>query len=206
MVSRRDFINLMSKAALIGIAAPGQLLAASWSDSWDGEVLPDTVDMESPPAKQAYCEGCLRLKSAIHGEAYEFRYRDCSGNFDHPIVEALNWFLRCRDGSWVPMDITAIETLNYLSQMLGKPVIQINSGYRSPEYNLLLAARNENVARNSLHQYGRAIDFCVPGMPIRKVCSYAQYARNTIGVGGIGYYPRTGFVHLDSGPARNWVK
>lgn len=96
--------------------------------------------------------------------------------------------------------------LNYVSKLLGDPVILIHSGYRSPAYNQKLSIRNENVARNSLHQYGQAIDFSVPGMPIKKVCSYTLYARNVMGYGGVGYYPNTGFVHLDSGNTREWVK
>jgi len=195
---------------LFCLQAPSELFSQTdWSEGWlDGYELPkdELPSFQEQVPKDKYCEGRLLLKSAIHGEAYEFKFRDKQGRYDQKVLQALYWFLRCRDGSWTQMDIRAIETLNYLSKLLGDPVIQINSGYRSPAYNKLLAMKSENVARNSLHQYGQAIDFSIPGIPIRTVCSYALYARNTMGYGGVGYYPNMGFVHLDSGNTRNWVR
>ena len=220
---RRKFLGLLVTGVIAAAISPASLFAdtTSWTDSWGrdgaGAALPE---MESPaggnsvasPLKNAsdirgdFCEGKLRLRSAIHGEAYEFRFRDTKGNYDKNVVASLNWFLRCRDKTWQYMDVPAIETLNYLSKMLGDPIIQINSAYRSPNYNAKIAAHNENVARNSLHQYGRAIDFSIPGIPVREVCSYTLYARDVMGYGGVGYYPSPGFVHLDSGTKKQWRK
>lgn len=214
-MNRRSFLKIAGLTATSALMSPTATLAATtgWVDNWwkeedeaDGQQLPDMVKPAGAERLGQYCQGTLRLRSSIHGEAYEFRFRDTAGNYDQQVLASLHWFLRCRDGSWQHMDVRAIESLNYLSALLGVPEIQINSAYRSPSYNAKLSRGNENVARNSLHMYGRALDINIPGIPIREICSYALYARDTIGYGGIGYYPKANFVHMDSGPVKNWVK
>ena len=74
------------------------------------------------------------------------------------------------------------------------------SAYRSPQTNAVLARMSRGVARNSLHTVGQAIDIKVPGASPYQV---RQVARD-LGLGGVGYYPRTGFVHVDTGPVRYW--
>lgn len=208
-ISRRGFLQHLSKTVLTAAVYPGSFLVEpQWTD--DGSPLPELAmpnHSSKPDLKTGdLCDGRLILKSSIHGEAYDFRFRDTKGNYDNNILTSLDWFFRCRDGTWLTMDVRTVELLNYLSKLLGDPLIQINSGYRSPSYNSSLRLGNENVARNSLHQYGRAVDISIPGMSIREVCSYALYARNVLGYGGIGYYPRSGFVHIDNGPVREWVR
>jgi uncharacterized protein YcbK (DUF882 family) len=207
LISRRHFITGTAWCLL----NPAGALAGPWvnsllEDHGDGDPLPEMVPPGGAEKVGPYCNGFLRLKSAIHGESYKFAFRDTDGNYDQQVLTALDWFLRCKDSTWQYMDVRAIESLNYLSKLLGDPVIKIISGYRSPQYNARLAAKQEGVARNSLHQYGRAIDFCIPGISVKDVCSYTLYARNALGFGGVGYYPRSGFVHLDSGTAREWAK
>lgn len=167
--------------------------------------LPNAADAYIYKSAQTVCEGRLRLRSNIHREAYDFRFRDSYGNYDQTVLAQLSWFLRCRDGSWTHYDLRTIETLNYFSALVQLPIITIHSGFRSPEYNAKLRKYSEGVAKNSLHQYAKAIDFSVKGMSIREVCSYVLAARNAMGKGGIGYYPYSKFVHLDSGRTREWV-
>lgn len=216
MLTRRSFLiggTLAAVASVVNPIAVNAMAGSEWIDSWwndeavDGAPLPGIADVSASQKRASiYCPGLLRLKSALHGESYEFKFRDSAGNYDQQVVAALNWFLRCKDGTWQQMDLRTIETLNYVSALFNCPVIQVNSGYRSPEYNAKLAKGNENVARNSLHMFGQAVDFNIPGIPIREVCSYTLYARNLFGYGGVGYYPRNGFVHLDSGKAKQWAK
>ena len=74
------------------------------------------------------------------------------------------------------------------------------SGYRSPRTNALLRNRSRGVAGGSLHMQGKAIDIRVPGCPtakLRKVCMGLQF-------GGVGYYPKSNFVHVDTGRVRFW--
>lgn len=207
--SRRDFIKKCAFAAIGAAIWPSSgFCNEGWIDKWSGDtgdIMPADVVLPATPVKAGpYCEGILRLKSAIHGESRVFRFRDSKGNYDTRELDALNWFLRCRDNTWQVMDPKVLETINYLSKLFGDPEIQVNSGYRSPKYNARLATRNENVARNSLHQWGKAVDLAIPGISVRETCSYALYARNMVGYGGIGYYPRSGFVHIDSGITKEW--
>jgi len=100
------------------------------------------------------------------------------------------------------MDVRVIEFLNALDKRLGGDnEIHVISGFRSPEYNRLLARKGRRgVARHSLHLSGRAIDLRIPGVSpnvIKKAALDMRY-------GGVGYYPRRGFVHLDSGTFRHW--
>jgi uncharacterized protein YcbK (DUF882 family) len=74
------------------------------------------------------------------------------------------------------------------------------SGYRSPETNALLRKRNRGVAKNSLHVVGKAIDIRLPGVPLSVLRRVAVKLRG----GGVGYYPRSNFIHVDIGRVRYW--
>ncbi|HYN61457.1 MAG TPA: DUF882 domain-containing protein, partial [Rubrivivax sp.] len=64
----------------------------------------------------------------------------------------------------------------------------------------LRQTRGGGVARNSLHMEGRAIDVRLPGVPLAELRDAAQALR----VGGVGYYPDSQFVHIDTGRVRSW--
>lgn len=74
------------------------------------------------------------------------------------------------------------------------------SGYRSPATNRMLRAKSSGVAERSLHLVGRAIDIRVPGRRLTDL----RRAAMQLGRGGVGYYPRSDFVHVDTGPVRYW--
>jgi uncharacterized protein YcbK (DUF882 family) len=78
--------------------------------------------------------------------------------------------------------------------------IHIISGYRSAATNAALAARSGGVARHSLHVEGKAIDLSIPGRDLPEV----RRAALALQAGGVGYYPRSGFVHVDIGRVRTW--
>lgn len=74
------------------------------------------------------------------------------------------------------------------------------SGYRSPVTNAALAARGGGVATRSLHMLGQAIDVRVPGRELSALRDAALALR----AGGVGYYERSNFVHVDVGRVRRW--
>lgn len=78
--------------------------------------------------------------------------------------------------------------------------IQIICGYRSPVSNAAMHRKSRGVAKNSYHMTGQAIDFRINGVALSKVRQAAEKLRN----GGVGYYPRSNFVHIDTGPVRTW--
>jgi uncharacterized protein YcbK (DUF882 family) len=76
----------------------------------------------------------------------------------------------------------------------------IISGYRTPHTNAALRARGGGVAKKSLHMQGRAIDIRLPGIDSSVVRRVAM----SLKAGGVGYYRRSNFIHLDTGPVRSW--
>ena len=76
----------------------------------------------------------------------------------------------------------------------------IISGYRSPATNDRLYQQSKKVAKDSLHIVGKAVDIRLPGI------STAMVRRVAMGLqrGGVGYYPRSNFVHVDTGRVRYW--
>lgn len=100
------------------------------------------------------------------------------------------------------IDPKLYDQLYLLQHRLGKVgEIQIISGYRSPNTNAMLRRTSSGVAKKSYHMKGQAIDLRLPGVPLAQV----RQAALNMKVGGVGYYPSSNFVHLDTGPVRNWV-
>jgi uncharacterized protein YcbK (DUF882 family) len=99
------------------------------------------------------------------------------------------------------MDAAVVEFLNAVDRRLGGAhEIHVISGFRAPEYNDWLIRHGHAVARGSLHLVGKAIDVRFPGLPLGAV----RNAARALGLGGVGYYPQSDFVHIDSGPLRSW--
>jgi len=93
------------------------------------------------------------------------------------------------------------DQLFWLSQALGsKTTFGVISGFRSLETNEMLEKTSEGVATNSLHTYGMAIDVRVLGIASAQVWLQAV----ELGMGGVGLYRSSDFVHLDVGPVRSW--
>lgn len=78
---------------------------------------------------------------------------------------------------------------------------QILSGYRSPTTNAMLRAHSEQVASKSQHLLGKAVDITIEGINLAHLHQAALSLRG----GGVGYYPESGFVHVDVGPLRQWA-
>jgi len=80
------------------------------------------------------------------------------------------------------------------------PRIDIVSGFRSPKYNLMLRKKGHQVARESQHVQGTAVDFRIRGVETETLREFVRSLR----MGGVGYYPRTRFIHADTGKIRYW--
>ena len=107
-----------------------------------------------------------------------------------------------RSGEVKPIDPKLLDLLTALHDGLGsKAPIDVYSGYRSPRTNALLAREHSGVAKNSLHMDGLAVDVAL------RDCDLADQHRlaKSLQAGGVGYYPKAGFLHLDVGPLRSWV-
>ena len=124
------------------------------------------------------------------------------GRYQPGALGRINWLLRdFRTDEVHPIDPRLLDLLAALRRRLRlRTPIEVISAYRSPVTNALLASFSEGVATNSLHMQGRAIDVRLPGRPLWAVGRAALALR----AGGVGYYPRSQFVHLDVGAVRHW--
>lgn len=148
-------------------------------------------------------EGRLVLNCARTKEKLDVVFRNAAGEYDPEALKAINHLMRChyRDEE-ADMDIQVLEYLNALDNRIrgGGNEIEVISGYRSKEYNTLLRKRSRRVAKHSFHLTGQAIDFRIPSISTKKIRQTAL----KMGYGGVGYYPRRHFVHIDSGRFRWW--
>jgi uncharacterized protein YcbK (DUF882 family) len=81
-----------------------------------------------------------------------------------------------------------------------KEPLQIISGYRSPKSNAMLHSNSNGVAVRSLHMDGKAVDIRIPG----RALSLLRKTALSMKAGGVGYYPTSDFVHVDTGRVRSW--
>jgi uncharacterized protein YcbK (DUF882 family) len=115
----------------------------------------------------------------------------------------INYILRDHyTGDVEAMDPHLMDLLNSVNRQLGCSCapFHILSGYRSPRTNDRLRKQRSGVAKSSYHIQGRAIDIRLPGVDTRQL----RKACLNLKLGGVGYYPRYGFVHVDTGSVRTW--
>lgn len=123
-----------------------------------------------------------------------------AGRYDFEALDKINHLLRCHYNNKVKqVDIGVLDLLCDVKDRIGADKeIQIISGYRSPEYNDYLRNSGRNVAKNSFHMQGVAIDFSIKGF---SMSSLSRAAKSFL-AGGVGQYAE--FVHIDTGPVRYW--
>jgi uncharacterized protein YcbK (DUF882 family) len=146
-------------------------------------------------------ERWLELVNTHTGEAVSVAYR-AAGAFAAAAVAKLEWVLRDhRTNERREMDRALFDQLADLALAAGREArFEIISGYRSPASNAKLADAGRGVARRSLHVEGRAIDVRLKGLDCARLRDVALAMRR----GGVGYYARSSFVHLDTGRVRHW--
>jgi uncharacterized protein YcbK (DUF882 family) len=129
-------------------------------------------------------------------------YRE-GDHYKRSALQQLNWFLRdFRTGDTMPMDPQLLDLLYDIKASLGDPEAryEILSAYRTPQTNAMLRAEGHGAARNSMHLYGQAIDIRFPDLGLGAI----RDAALSLGRGGVGYYPGSNFVHVDTGNVRAW--
>lgn len=117
-------------------------------------------------------------------------------------LDAVNRLLRdFRTGDIHPIDPALLDLLHRLSASLEtRRPFHVISGYRSPATNAALRRQSEGVAGRSLHMVGQAIDIRLAGVPLPSL----RDAALALAGGGVGYYPTSSFVHVDTGRVRRW--
>ncbi len=124
------------------------------------------------------------------------------GGYVRESLGEINWVLRdFRTGDVEPIDPELLDILYALRERLDtKTPFDVISGYRSPATNAMLNSHSDGVAKKSFHTRGMAIDVRLDD---RKL-SDLHKAALSLKAGGVGYYPRSDFVHVDTGPVRRW--
>lgn len=117
-------------------------------------------------------------------------------------INEISWALRDYHNDQVKIfDPSVLDQLYALQLQMGLwTPVNVISGYRSPTTNGALCERSRGVARNSFHMQAMALDIRLPGGRV----SDLYRAARALGAGGVGYYPSSNFVHIDSGPVRYW--
>jgi uncharacterized protein YcbK (DUF882 family) len=135
------------------------------------------------------------------GERIAIEYFSGGAYLPHAL-STVNHFLRdFRTGDVHAIDPALLDLLHALAQTTGSArPFQVISGYRSPATNEMLRHRSEKVAAGSLHMKGQAIDIRLADVPLAALRRAALDARR----GGVGYYPASNFVHVDTGRVRVW--
>ena len=142
----------------------------------------------------------LRLINLHTGESFDGTYRDDNGPIER-VMEELCVFLRdYHSGEKTQMDVCVIDFLADVMAAVDETRATVLSAYRSPETNAMLARTTFGVAENSQHLYGRALD-----IHLGRKLNDAVTAARAMMRGGVGWYPNSGFIHLDIGPVRNWT-
>lgn len=122
--------------------------------------------------------------------------------YDPQALRKVNHFLRDhRTGDVHPIDPKLLDILYAVQRAYGdSDVFEVISGYRSPQTNAKLQRKSWGVAKKSLHMVGKAIDVRRRGMKTRTLREIALELQR----GGVGYYAKSDFVHLDTGRYRTW--
>ena len=113
-----------------------------------------------------------------------------------------NTFFRCHfTGEPTEVDPRLVRNLVRAARHFNVKRVNVVSGYRAPKYNLILRKKGRQVARESQHTQGNAIDFRLPGVPARKLYKWVKRQQ----LGGVGFYAKSQFIHMDTGPIRTWT-
>lgn len=99
-----------------------------------------------------------------------------------------------------PIPASLIERILAAARHFEVREVRIISGFRAPKYNLMLEKKGREVAKSSEHTQGMAIDFFLPGVATRELYEWALAHHE----GGVGFYPVSEFVHVDTGRKRTW--
>ena len=156
------------------------------------------VAVEEAPVEQRH----LQLHNTHTGETVNVIYKR-GADYDAAALEALKKVLRDRrNGEIHDMDPRLYDQLFELARAAKvEPHYEIISGYRSQESNDKMSSRpGSGVAKKSLHMQGRAIDVRLRNCPTATLRDLALAAKQ----GGVGYYQKSDFVHLDTGNFRTW--
>jgi uncharacterized protein YcbK (DUF882 family) len=141
----------------------------------------------------------LTLKNAHTGETFDGPYRDATGPLPSAVADLAVFLRDFHVDKSGPVDIAMLDFLADVMEAINLSSATVLSAYRTRETNERLRATTFGVAEQSQHLFGRAID-----VTFDRQLGSAEHAAVAMRRGGVGWYPRSHFIHLDSGPTRSW--
>ncbi len=179
-LSKRRFLKSAACAPLLALGTP-KLVHAAYSSFTNHKTL--------------------ALEHNHTGETLKLTYYE-QGRYVRGALQEISYFLRDYHNDAVhSVDPALLDQLYDVKLLLGKnKPFHIVSGYRSPQTNANLRRHSHGVARQSLHMEGRAVDIRIEGVSAKTI----RDAALSLYRGGVGYYPNSNFVHLDTGDVRAW--
>lgn len=143
----------------------------------------------------------LRFHNLHTGERLDRVYWAAGSYLPASLAEIDGLLRDFRTGEIKRIDRRLLDQLYMVRRTLDSDeAFEVVSGYRSPATNKMLAENSKGVAKKSLHMQGMAIDVNLPGRDLNRIHRVAKALK----LGGVGYYPKAGFVHLDTGAVRYW--
>ena len=178
---RRDFLKMSAFAAAASLIPLPVLAAVPHRGSSDRRVLAFYNTHTADAVRVCYYE---------------------NGSYQPEALKKIDFVLRDhRTDDIVAMDTELLDFLHGIQCRLGSSdPFHVISGYRSPKTNAMLRRTSSGVASKSMHTRGKAIDIRLPGYRttrLHRVCLDMQ-------AGGVGYYAKSDFVHVDTGRVRSW--
>jgi uncharacterized protein YcbK (DUF882 family) len=166
-----------------------------------GGFAPSTPTPVNPPALDTASPRTLTLLNVNTKETLSVTYWS-NGTYHRDALDKLNGFLRdSQNNQQTEMDPLLFDVLWHTMNLCDyHGEVEVLSAFRSPTTNAWLASVSRGVARDSQHMNGNAMDIRFPKVPVFKI----RQAARSLQMGGVGFYPRSGFVHLDTGPVRYW--
>lgn len=146
-------------------------------------------------------DGVINIYAYHVDEFLAVKYLDDKGAWIPQAYEELNHLLRSRgDNLETQMDKRLIELADHLQDHFKVDTIEVISGYRSPDFNKQLKEEGHNVANESFHTKGMAMDIHIDEITEATIRDYLLKQK----LGGVGYYGDRLMVHMDFGPVREW--
>jgi uncharacterized protein YcbK (DUF882 family) len=164
-------------------------------------VAATTAGLVAPVPALSFAPRSVSLYNIHTGEWLRTVYW-ADGHYIREAVKDINWILRDHHSDEIrAMDAGVLDLLGMLRDHLDtRDPFLVVCGYRSPTTNMRMYMHHEGAAKFSYHIKGMAVDLRSEGRDLSQIRDAALSLR----CGGVGYYPRSDFVHVDCGPVRRW--
>lgn len=195
ITTKGDSASLVSRRKILGLGAlaAGTLAASSIINPASAAIF----------SRGDRFDGARRItfRNSHTGEIFSGVYR-VGDKYLPDAFERINIVLRdFRTNELFPIDPRVIDIIYSVHNLTQRDEpYEVLSGYRCPKTNAGLRSHSEGVAKNSLHMTGQAIDLRLPGFETKQIRKLAV----SLKAGGVGYYPKSDFVHMDTGDVRTW--